>query len=127
MLLRDQTFGPIENVLLQTAAVATATMPLAGGFVGIVPGWLSTSSFNGLVALKMMTDADGGSIELSWWELIIFAGGLAFFGVFFAVPLRKQTILREKLKFPSGINYLRFIILIRRIRNGRNDKNSSFS
>jgi uncharacterized oligopeptide transporter (OPT) family protein len=27
---------------------------------------------------------------------------LAFFGVFFAVPLRRQTILREKLKFPSG-------------------------
>jgi hypothetical protein len=38
VILRDQTFGPIENVLLQTAAVATATMPLAGGFVGIVPG-----------------------------------------------------------------------------------------
>jgi uncharacterized oligopeptide transporter (OPT) family protein len=26
------TFGPLENVVLQTTAVATATMPLAGGF-----------------------------------------------------------------------------------------------
>jgi len=90
VLLRDQTFGPIENVLLQTAAVATATMPLAGGFVGIIP------------ALKMMKEEDGGSIVLSTWQLIVFSGGLAFFGVFFAVPLRTQTILREKLKFPSG-------------------------
>ncbi|KAJ2166347.1 OPT super, partial [Coemansia sp. RSA 551] len=30
-------FGPAENVILQTTAVATATMPLAGGFVGILP------------------------------------------------------------------------------------------
>jgi hypothetical protein len=27
-----KTFGPLENVVLQTTAVATATMPLAGGF-----------------------------------------------------------------------------------------------
>lgn len=35
--------------------------------------------------------------------MLLFAGGLAFFGVFFAVPLRRQTILREKLVFPSGM------------------------
>ena len=38
VILRDETFTPVDNVLLQTAAVATATMPLAGGFVGIIPG-----------------------------------------------------------------------------------------
>lgn len=26
-----KNFGPLENVILQTTAVATATMPLAGG------------------------------------------------------------------------------------------------
>eukprot|EP01127_Copromyxa_protea_P015255 TRINITY_DN435_c0_g1_i1.p1 TRINITY_DN435_c0_g1~~TRINITY_DN435_c0_g1_i1.p1 ORF type:complete len:657 (+),score=104.12 TRINITY_DN435_c0_g1_i1:100-2070(+) len=104
VILRDQTFGPIENVLLQTAAVATATMPLAGGFVGIIP------------ALKMMTDADGGSIVLTWWELIVFAGGLAFFGVFFAVPLREQTILREKLKFPSGYATAEMIKILHNVK-----------
>ena len=51
----------------------------------------------------MMTDEDGGAIILDPWQLVVFAGGLAFFGVFFAVPLRKQTIIREKLKFPSGM------------------------
>jgi hypothetical protein len=34
--------------------------------------------------------------------LVLWSLALAFFGVFFAVPLRRQTILREKLKFPSG-------------------------
>lgn len=90
ILLRRSSFGPTENVFLQTVAVATATMPLAGGFVGIIP------------ALKMMSPMEGGPLELDWWQMLLFAGGLAFFGVFFAVPLRRQTILREKLVFPSG-------------------------
>ena len=33
--LRDFTVA--ENVIVQTTAVATATMPLAAGFVGVVP------------------------------------------------------------------------------------------
>jgi hypothetical protein len=48
--------------------------------------------------------------------MLLFAGGLAFFGVFFAVPLRRQTILREKLVFPSGefvevISFFYFFLL----------------
>eukprot|EP00026_Physarum_polycephalum_P003986 Phypoly_transcript_04003.p1 GENE.Phypoly_transcript_04003~~Phypoly_transcript_04003.p1 ORF type:complete len:681 (+),score=94.37 Phypoly_transcript_04003:110-2152(+) len=77
-------FTYLENVVLQTAAVATATMPLAGGFVGIIPALASINH------------------PLNYWQLTLWAMGVAFFGVFFAVPLRTQTILREKLKFPSG-------------------------
>lgn len=33
--LKDFTVA--ENVIVQTTAVATATMPLAAGFVGVVP------------------------------------------------------------------------------------------
>ncbi|KAJ1984279.1 OPT super [Dimargaris verticillata] len=85
-------FGPAENVILQTTAVATATMPLAGGFVGIVP------------ALGMLTKEDnpGGAVVMNLGELLLWGMGLAFFGVFFAIPLRRQTIIREKLRFPSG-------------------------
>ncbi|KAJ1654374.1 OPT super [Dispira simplex] len=85
-------FGPAENVILQTTAVATATMPLAGGFVGIVP------------ALGMLTKSDhpGGPVVLNFGQLLLWGMGLAFFGVFFAIPLRRQTIIKEKLKFPSG-------------------------
>eukprot|EP01133_Synstelium_polycarpum_P015631 gene15631-18571_t len=89
-------FNHFENVLLQTISVATATMPLAGGFVGIIP------------ALHMLYEQDHPNatgpepVYFSWWGLCLWAFSLAFFGVFFAVPLRKQTILVEKLKFPSG-------------------------
>ncbi|KAH8554027.1 OPT oligopeptide transporter protein-domain-containing protein [Umbelopsis sp. PMI_123] len=87
-----RTFGPIENVVLQTTAVATATMPLAAGFVGIIP------------ALQSMTEEDhpGGGLQFSSIQLIVWSLGVAFFGVFFAIPLRTQTIIREKLRFPSG-------------------------
>ena len=85
------------QVILQTTAVATATMPIAGGFVGIIP------------ALMMMDEKDANGSEVfrgspwsNFWALTLWALSISFFGVFFAVPLRKQTILREKLKFPSG-------------------------
>ncbi|KAI9318812.1 OPT oligopeptide transporter protein-domain-containing protein [Dichotomocladium elegans] len=124
-----EPFGPIENVVLQTTAVATATMPLAAGkftsnspcpsqrkalydfntqanhmlgFVGIIP------------ALGLLTTKDhpSGPIELSTGELILWSLGVAFFGVFFAVPLRKQTIVREKLRFPSGTATAQMITLL---------------
>ncbi|KAJ2082476.1 OPT super [Coemansia sp. RSA 988] len=88
----DVQFGPAENVVLQSTAVATATMPLAGGFVGILP------------ALKMLDpdEARGARTVLGYSQLCAWGLALTFFGVFFAVPLRKQTIVREKLRFPSG-------------------------
>ncbi|KAL0085569.1 OPT oligopeptide transporter protein-domain-containing protein [Phycomyces blakesleeanus] len=95
-------FGPIENVVLQTTAVATATMPLAAGFVGVIP------------ALELLTTADNpdGPIRLSGLQLILWSLGVAFFGVFFAVPLRKQTIIKEKLRFPSGTATAQMISLL---------------
>ena len=51
--------GPLENVVLQTTAVAAATMPLAGGFVGIIP------------ALQLLTPESGGPVVLSFWQLVL--------------------------------------------------------
>ena len=84
-------FTPVENVLVQTVAGAVGTMPLGCGFVGVLP------------ALEyLLKPEDNGPLRLRTWKLIIWAVGLCFFGVFIAVPLRKEVIIREKLRFPSG-------------------------
>ena len=87
----DLPFTPVENVLVQTVAGSMGTMPLGCGFVGVMP------------ALNyMLKPEEQGPIFLSLWKLVLWALGLCFFGVVFAVPLRRQVIIREKLKFPSG-------------------------
>lgn len=87
----DLPFTPVENVLVQTVAGSMGTMPLGCGFVGIMP------------ALNyMLTPEEQGPLILSLWKLVLWSLGLCFFGVVFAVPLRRQVILREKLRFPSG-------------------------
>ena len=41
--------------------------------------------------------------ESFWYaQLILWCLALAFIGVFIAVPLRTQTIIKEQLTFPSG-------------------------
>jgi uncharacterized oligopeptide transporter (OPT) family protein len=64
------SFTPQENVIIQTVAVATGTMPLAAGFVGIVP------------ALAMLRpDVDGQSpINLTWQQGLQWSLAVAFFG-----------------------------------------------
>ena len=87
----DYPFTPVENVLVQTVAGALGTMPLGCGFVGVLP------------ALNYLLRPDeNGPLVLSTGKLIVWSLGICFFGVVFAVPLRKEVIIREKLKFPSG-------------------------
>lgn len=87
----DYPFTPVENVLVQTVAGALGTMPLGCGFVGVMP------------ALNyLLTPEENGPLVLSTGKLIVWSLGICFFGVVFAVPLRKEVIIREKLKFPSG-------------------------
>ena len=87
----DYPFTPVENVLVQTVAGAVGTMPLGCGFVGVMP------------ALNyLLRDDENGPLVLGTGKLIMWALGICFFGVVFAVPLRREVIIREKLKFPSG-------------------------
>lgn len=84
-------FTPVENVLVQTVAGAVGTMPLGLGFVGVMPS-----------LQFLLKESEGAPIDLSLWRLFVWGVGLCLFGVVFGVPLRKQVIIRERLKFPSG-------------------------
>jgi OPT family oligopeptide transporter len=101
-------FTPVENVLVQSVAGSVGTMPLGCGFVGVIP------------ALNyLLTDEENGPLNISLWRLIIWSVGICFFGVVFAVPLRKEMIIREKLKFPSGTATA---LLIRVLHGDENSK-----
>ena len=87
----DYPFTPVENVLVTTVAGAVGTMPLGCGFVGVLP------------ALNfLLRPEENGPLVLGLGKMILWAIGVCFFGVVFAVPLRREVIIREKLKFPSG-------------------------
>jgi hypothetical protein len=84
-------FTPVENVLVQSVAGSVAAMPLGCGFVGVIP------------ALNyLLTPEENGPLDIGLWKLIVWAVGVCFFGVIFVVPLRREFIIKEKLKFPTG-------------------------
>ncbi|CCK70905.1 uncharacterized protein KNAG_0F02400 [Huiozyma naganishii CBS 8797] len=92
----DRLFTDVETVYVQSMAVAVGTGPLTFGFVGVIPAVEKFVTF----------DESGGTWQpgqsFTFTQLIFWCVSLAFFGIFFAVPLRKQVIIREKLPFPSG-------------------------
>lgn len=104
-------FSEVENVLVQTVAGSVGTMPLGCGFVGVIPALEfllkpsetpeSNSTDPDIISALALGEERGG-VRLPLGKLIIWALGLCFFGVVLAVPLRKQVIVREKLRFPSG-------------------------
>ena len=106
-----QDFTEVENVLVQTVAGSVGTMPLGCGFVGVVPALefllkpdeTPESAYRDpeIVSALALAEETGG-LKLPLGKLILWALGLCFFGVVFAVPLRKEVIVREKLRFPSG-------------------------
>ncbi|KAF2480149.1 oligopeptide transporter [Neohortaea acidophila] len=104
-------FSEVENVLVQTVAGSVGTMPLGCGFVGVIPALEfllkpsetpESNSTDPDIISALALGEDRGGVRLPLGKLIIWALGLCFFGVVLAVPLRKQVIVREKLRFPSG-------------------------
>ncbi|KAG2131318.1 OPT oligopeptide transporter protein-domain-containing protein [Suillus clintonianus] len=97
--------SPQEIIVVQTTAVATGTMPLAAGFVGILP------------ALGLLEEEKDGSppIHLSWLAAVGWSCSVAFFGVFLSPPIRKQVIIKEQLAFPSGTATAQLISVLHRM------------
>jgi OPT family oligopeptide transporter len=84
-------YGAKENLITATAGSAAGTMASAGGFVACIP------------ALEMyFKNNPGTGHPLVYGQLVIWAVSIAFLGVFFAIPLRKQMVVREKLRYPTG-------------------------
>ncbi len=80
-----------ENLITATAGSASGTMASAGGFVACIPA---------LELYRRQTMGPGN--ELTYEQCVLWAISVAFLGVFFAVPLRKQMVVREKLRYPTG-------------------------
>lgn len=106
-----EDFSEVENVLVQTVAGSVGTMPLGCGFVGVIPALEfllkpeetpESASKDPDIVNALKAAEEMGGLKLPLGKLVLWALGLCFFGVFFAVPLRKEVIIREKLKFPSG-------------------------
>lgn len=78
-----------ENLISATAGSSSGTMASAGGFVSAIP------------ALEMIR-AQNGHGQLSIGVLMLWAIAVAFLGVHFAVPLRRQMVIVDKLRYPTG-------------------------
>ena len=74
----------LETNTVQTAGSAAGYMSSAAGLIAPIP------------ALMLL------GIEYPWYQLLLWTISAAFLGVFFAIPLRRQMIVQEKLRFPSG-------------------------
>ncbi|KAL4778919.1 OPT oligopeptide transporter protein-domain-containing protein [Aspergillus varians] len=77
-------------------------MPLGCGFVGVIPAleFLVKEGEDGPPGDG--GTGEGGPLKMNFWKLVLWSLGVCLFGVVFAVPLRKEVLIREKLKFPSG-------------------------
>ncbi|MDQ7824200.1 MAG: OPT family oligopeptide transporter [Candidatus Eremiobacteraeota bacterium] len=80
-----QEFTVLENNMMQSAASAAGYMTSAG-LVSAIP------------ALMMLTGQ-----TMSPLELILWLAAVSFLGCIMAIPMKRQMINVEQLKFPSGI------------------------
>lgn len=87
--LLSRPYDQKENLIAATAGSSASTMASAGGLTASIP------------ALEMIL-REQGHANLTYGQLVIWGIAIAFLGVFFAVPLRKQMVVIEKLKYPTG-------------------------
>ena len=74
----------LETNITQTAGSAAGAMASAAGLVAAIP------------AMELL------GYEITWYQLVGWTLAIAFLGVFFAVPLRRQMVEVDKLRFPTG-------------------------
>jgi uncharacterized oligopeptide transporter (OPT) family protein len=83
--LVKKEFGLMENTIMMSVAVAAS--------------WISSAGLVSAVsALTMLT-----GYQFAWWQLTLFIGIILYMGLFMAIPLKRQMIQIEPLRFPANI------------------------
>lgn len=85
MRIVRREFGLLENNAMQSVASAAGYMT-GGGTVAAIP------------ALMMLTGE-----PMRWYIMLPWVMAIAMLGVFVAIPMKRQMINHERLRFPSGI------------------------
>ena len=91
-----KAFTVLETNIAQTAGSAAGSMASAAGLLAPIP------------ALALLET----SVRLEMWQLFFWALSVGYLGVFYAVPLRRQMVLIDKLRFPSGLATAETIVSI---------------
>ncbi|KAK3817513.1 MAG: OPT oligopeptide transporter protein-domain-containing protein [Benniella sp.] len=86
--ITNSVFGPKENVVCQSAA--TTSGGLSSGFVTAIPAMYRM----GLMGENRKPEDDVTTLLL--WTI-----SAAFFGMFFAIPLRSHFVINQNLVFPT--------------------------
>ncbi len=90
-------FNELELNMSQTMAGAAAAL---GDIINVIPAMFLLGGFMG--ASVVLFRPDGGALIPSWWEIFAWCLFTSLLGVTFAVPLRRQLLVVERLRFPTG-------------------------
>ena len=83
-LVKDE-IGMQENTIVMTVSVAASWISSAG-LVSAIP------------ALTMLT-----GYQFIWWQLTLFIGVVLLLGLFMAIPLKRQMVQVDSLRFPGNV------------------------
>lgn len=89
-------FSVLETNIAQTSGSAAGSMASAAGLLAPIP------------ALAMLEEP----VHLELWQLFFWTLSVGYLGVFYAVPLRRQMVVIDKLRFPTGVATAETIVSI---------------
>lgn len=90
-------FNELELNMSQTMAGAAAAL---GDIINVIPAMFLLGGFMGATAVLFRPD--GSALIPTWWEIFAWCLFTSLLGVTFAVPLRRQLLVVERLRFPTG-------------------------
>lgn len=79
----------LETNMIQTMGSAAGSV---ANIVTVIPAFIVIATAGEISGVQPMT----------WWQMFLLILSTSLLGVFFAIPLRRQIVIEEKLLFPSG-------------------------